>query len=72
MGIVIHVHNTRTDNFASGEKVTISDSTGRRQATTNASGDALFPNAKPGTYTVFVNGHEAYKGPISGVKIVPM
>lgn len=72
MGIVIHVHNTRTDNFASGVKVTLSDSVGRQSADTNSSGDALFPNAKPGNYTVFVNSKEAYKGAISGVKIVPM
>jgi protocatechuate 3,4-dioxygenase beta subunit len=70
MGITIHVQNTRTNNFATGAKVTLSDSVGQRKATTNSSGDASFPTAKPGTYTVYVEGRQVYSGPITGVKIV--
>lgn len=70
MGITIHVQDSRTNNFAVGKKVVISDSVGRRDATTNSSGDAIFAMAKSGNYKVFVDNRQVHDGPIVGVQIV--
>ena len=70
MGFMIKVFNTKTGNFASGKKVSLHDSVGHRSATTDSQGVADFSSATSGTYTVYVDGHEVYKGPIVGVQIV--
>ena len=72
MGIIIKVYDSRISNFARGKKVSLHSSTGHRSGVTDGSGAAEFGTAKPGNYTVYVEGREVYKGAITGVQIVNM
>jgi hypothetical protein len=70
MPVIIKVFSSNLNNFARGKKVSLHDSVGTRSGTTDSSGTVQFPTAKSGNYTVYVEGHEVYKGPIVGVQIV--